>query len=272
MIDPELINIIPAIKSHASELLGLANEIASSRSGPYQDGDYLGAMADAFINKQIADLKSICILVDNDQNPSALIIARSIYENMALLQWSAFGPNTEERPRKWFANEYIARYREILAGYKIEPKIEKIIFRGVQEHGDIMLTPKAENDLLQFKSLSNDPFIRRWPDKGYREIIEELARNGYMGGNSYIIYKLLSQWLHGTPQGMGLIFQHNGNRFLQDVTICKYLGGIAIWIGTISLGNTAVLFNNHFGSNFKDRLAKSRDRFSELYPGMGSQG
>jgi hypothetical protein len=106
MIDPKKIKQIPMIRKHASQLINLANNIVSSRHEPCQSNDFLGAMADAFMHKQIEHLKSICILIDNGQNPDALIIARSAYENMALLLWAAHGPDTslrDTRPLKWFA-------------------------------------------------------------------------------------------------------------------------------------------------------------------------
>jgi hypothetical protein len=96
---------IPILQDHATQLLCLAKEIVSSRQGAYERDDFLGAMADIFMHMQMDHLKSICILVNADQNPDALIISRSSFENMALLLWSAHGPPRENRPRKWFLNE-----------------------------------------------------------------------------------------------------------------------------------------------------------------------
>jgi hypothetical protein len=186
MINSKLISQIPSIKKHASELLFLANDISSSRREPYQMDDYLGAMADAFIHMQIDNLKSICILVENDQNPNALTIARSAHEHMVLLLWAAHGPNIEERPRKWFANEYFERYREIVEGKyndtDIESKVKTDIYQGVQEHADIFLTNKAEDDLRQGKTLSNDPFIKGLPSNNWARV-NELTEKGYINDN-----------------------------------------------------------------------------------------
>jgi len=77
---------IPLMKDHASQLHRLAKEIATSRSGSYEANDFLGAMTDAFMHKQIAHLKSICILVEANQSPDALIIARSSYPHFALTE------------------------------------------------------------------------------------------------------------------------------------------------------------------------------------------
>ena len=253
-------------REHASRLICLANDIASSRHGPYQENNFLVAMADAFMHKQIDNLKSICILVDNGQNPDALIIARSAYENMALLLWAAHGPDTslrETRPLKWFAYEYIEGYRQMIQNKNrdrdIASKVKNAIYRGVQDYADIFLTKEAKEDLRQRKTLSIDPFIRGWPSENHRARVDELKKKGYIDQNAYQLYQLLSQWPHGTPQGMGMVFLHDGNCFLQDESTCKYLGGCAIVIGIQSLGNTAVLFNNHFRLNFNDRFTELKE-------------
>jgi len=271
MIDPKRIEQIPMIREHASRLICLANDIVSSRHGPYQGKDFLGAMADAFMHKQIDNLKSICILVDNGQNPDALIIARSAYENMALLLWAAHGPDTslrETRPLKWFAYEYIEGYRQIIQNKNRDADIasgaKTAIYRGVQEYADIFLTNKAEEDLRQGKTLSIDPFIKGWPSENLSDRVDELKKKGYIDQNAYQLYQILSQWLHGTPQGMGMVFRHDGNCFLQDEYTCKYLGGCAIHIGIQSLANTAVLFNNHLRLDFTDRLNELKNKYNEL--------
>jgi len=270
MIDPKKIEQIPMIRKHASQLINLANDIVSSRHEPCQSNDFLGAMADAFMHKQIEHLKSICILIDNGQNPDALIIARSAYENMALLLWAAHGPDTslrDTRPLKWFAYEYIERYREMIQHknrYRdVESNVKTAIYRGVQEYADIFLTKEAKEDLYQRKTLSSDPFIRGWPSENHRARVNELKEKGYLDQKAYQLYQILSQWPHGTPQGMGMVFLHDGNCFLQDEYTCKYLGGCAIRIGIISLGNTVVLFNDHLRLDFDDRLTELKKQFDE---------
>jgi hypothetical protein len=262
------------IQELASRLLSLSNDIVSFRQGPYQRNhsfDFMGAMTDAFMHKQIDHLKSICILVDNDQNPDALIIARSAYENMVLLLWAAHGPDTgprETRPIKWFAYEYIERYREIIKSNNrcidAESDAKTDIYHGVQEYADIFLTKEAEEDLRQSKTPSTDPFIRGWPSDNHRARVDELGKKGYIDEKAYQLYQLLSQWPHGTPRGMGIVFLHDGNCLQPDESTCKYLGGCSIVIGIQSLANTAVLFNNHFRLDFHNRLNELGDQYKKL--------
>jgi hypothetical protein len=261
---------IPTIRDYASQLLSLAKDIVSSRSGKYERNDFLGAMADAFMHKQIDHLKSICILVDADQNPDALIIARSSYENMALLLWSAHGPSRENRPRRWFLCEIKERYCEMIKGeYNdlegLDPKIRETIVQYVQEYADMLLTKNAKRTLFQGKALSidHDPFIiKKLPSFG--NIIKDKSLDGKINQKAAQLYKLLSKWPHGDPQGMGFVFSHEGNCLLHNEIICKYLGGCAIVIGIQSLLNTAILFNNHFELDFQGRLAELKKQYSKL--------
>lgn len=231
--------------------------------------DFLGAMADAFLHKQIDHLKSICVLVDADQNPDALIIARSSYENMALLLWSAYGPSRENRPRRWFLFEIKERYCKMIKGeyndLGLDPKIRETIVQYVQEHADMLLTKNAKRTLSQGKALSidHDPFIiEKLPSFG--NIIKDKSLEGKIDKKAAQLYKLLSQWPHGTAQGIGLVFSHDGDFFSRDVVTDKYLGGCAIMIGLQSLGDTAILFNDHFKLDFHDKLEELRKQYTEL--------
>ena len=101
---------IPILQDHASRLRSLANDMVSTRIEPDDTTDLLGVMIYMFTQKLIDHLKSICILIDAGQYQDATIIARSSYESMGLLLWSAHGPTgnlRESRPLQWFAYEYI---------------------------------------------------------------------------------------------------------------------------------------------------------------------
>jgi hypothetical protein len=91
-----------------------------------------------------------------------------------------------------------------------------------------------------------------------------LKKKGKIDQKAYQLYQILSKWPHGTSQGIGMVFGHDGNCFLHDEVNCKYFGGCAIVIGLQSLLNTAILFNDHFKLDFQDRLMEVKKRFSEL--------
>jgi hypothetical protein len=261
---------IPILREHATQLLSLAKVIVSSRNGAYESNDFLGAMADVFMHKQMDHLKSICILVDAEQNPDALIIARSSFENMALLLWSAHGPPRENRPRRWFLYEIKESYCKMMKGeyddLGLDPKkFETAIHQDIQKYADILLTKAAKKNLHQGKALSIDPdpfVIRRLPPM--KNIFDELKKEGKIDQKAYPLYQILSQWPHGTPQGMGMVFRHDGNFFSHDKATDKYLGGCAIMTGLQSLNITASLFDDHFKLDFQDRLEELRKQYLEL--------
>jgi len=258
---------IPFIRNHAFQLHRLAKEIATCRSGSYKENDFLGAMTDAFMHKQMAHLKSICILVEANQSPDALIIARSSYESMALLLWAAHSPPRINRPRQWFLYEIKERYCEWIKGkYKdldLSPEVKKSLTQNVQDYADILLTGKGRKKLLRDKPLEvNDFIIRKLPQ--FQQILEDESLDGKIDRNAYALYKLLSKWPHGAPQGIGMVFQHDGKCLSPDGITCKYLGGCALHLGVISLGTTAILFNDHFKLGFDDRLTELGKRYSDL--------
>jgi hypothetical protein len=231
--------------------------------------DFLGAMADSFMHKQIDHLKSICILVDANQNPDALIIARSSFENMALLLWATYGPSRENRPRQWFLNEIKESYCKMIKGEygytNLDPIVETAILQDIQDYSDVLLSKAARKKLNDGNAKSFEPnsfIIASIPP--IKSIFDELNKEGRIDQKAYPLYKVLSQWHHGTPQGMKMIFHHDGNSFLHDESTDKYLGGCAIMFGLQSLGNTAVVFNDHFKLDFHDQLEESRKRFAQL--------
>ena len=271
MIDPlnKYVEQLPIIRDLASELLSLTKDLASSRSGTYAINDFLGAMADAFLLKQIDHLKSICILVDANQDPDALIIARSSFENMALLLWAAHGPSRENRPRQWFLTEIKETYCRMdqseYGDISLDSKKESAILQYIQDYADVLLTKAARKKLHQGKTVSidrNSFAIKRIPS--VKNIFDELKKKGRLDQRSYLLYQILSQWPHGTPQGMGMVFRHDGNYLSHAENIDKYLGGSAIMFGLQSLGNTAILFNDHFKLDFHYRLEESRKLYSQL--------
>lgn len=222
---------LPIIRDLASQLLSLAKDIVSSRRGTYDRNDFLGAMA--------------------------------------LLLWSAHGPPRENRPRRWFLYEFKESYCKMMKGeysdVVLDPKTEAAIRQDIQEYADLLLTKAAKEKLHQGKALSinPDPFIiKHLPP--IKNIFDELKGKGEIDQKAYPLYQILSQWPHGTPQGMGMVFRHDGNFFSHDEATDKYLGGCAIMTGLQSLNITAILFNDHFKLNFQDRLEESRKRYFEL--------
>jgi hypothetical protein len=100
---------------------------------------------------------------------------------MCLLLWLTHIPNDnleENRPLKWFAYEYIDRYRQmskINFNEIIDPNTKKAILQGVQEYSHLFLTNEAIDLLRQGKDLPRDPFIKGWPSKNLPAIVEEFA-------------------------------------------------------------------------------------------------
>ena len=267
---------IPILRDHASRLLSLADNIVSAHIEPYNEKDFLGMMIDMFMHKIMDHLTSICILVDAGQYHDATIIARSSYESMGLLLWSANGLDSnlrDSRPFQWFAYEYIDRYYQMeqyhQLGIEPDPKTEKEIRQGVQEYADLFLTNKANEAIKQGKA----PKKRLFKDRiKFGNILNDLKENGLIDREAHQRYAMLSQWPHGTSQGMGIVFCIDGNRISRDKATCKSLGADAIIIGIRSLGDTAFLFNDHFSLNFHKKLEESHKSFSKYLQNINAEG
>ena len=222
---------------------------------------------DAFVHKQIEHIKSICILVDAGQNPDALIIARSAYESMVILLWAVHSPPRKNRASQWFLYEIKESYCEWVKGeYEdlgLAPDVEKSITENVRNRSNLLLTEKGMRKLNQGKTLSDMDFIiKKLPQ--FKHMLEDKLLDGKIEQKAYALYKLLSKWPHGDPQGMGMTFEHDGECFSLNDANCEYFGGCAIHLGVISLGRTAILFNDHFGLDFGERLAELGKQYSEL--------
>ncbi len=230
---------IPELHNYASQLLILANDIVSARSEPCDTTDLFGVMADVFMQKLIDHLKSILVLVDAGQYQDATIIARSSYESMGLVLWSAHGPRNnsrESRPLQWFAYEFIDRYYQMeryrQLGIEPDPETERAIRQGVQEYADLFLTKDASNAISKGETPKKRLFIDRIK---FGKIINELLEKGLIDREAHQRYTMLSQWPHGTSQGMGIVFRYDGQRVAIDKETCKSLGADAIIIGIRSL-------------------------------------
>lgn len=252
-------NEIPILQDYASQLINLANEIVSTRSGPFEKDDFIGPILDAFTSKQINHLRSICILIDSEQYQDAEIVGRSSFEGMCLLLWLVNGPKEENRALKWFAYEFIEGYRKISYFNEIiDIETKKVILRGVQEYAHLFLTKKANDLLEQGKVLPNsDPFVKGWPSKNIPQIVEELKQVDLIDPNIKYYEKLygcLSQWTHWTSQGIGGAFKYEENRLIHDLSKQRFKGAGSIIFGILSLAKSAYLFNNHFESGFQGKL------------------
>jgi hypothetical protein len=269
---------IPILQDYASKLLSLAEDVVSTRSGPYEadDGteDFLGAMADIFSHKQIDHLKSICILVDAGQYPDAEIISRSSVEGMYLLLWSVYGPKDNPgkiRPSIWWAYQCIEEYRRLAKCGVDEIDLEKetIIFQYAQKYGHLCLSEKAKGFLKEGKPLPDDPYIKRWPDKDYSQIVAELKELGqiepkllhYEG-----IYRGFSQWSHWTARGIGRVFSYETDHISHNVAFCEFIGAGAITVGLEALGRSISLLNDHFKLGFQDKITDWEISYFGPYP------
>ena len=139
------------------------------------------------------------------------------------------------------------------------PETEKTIRQGVQEFADLFLTNDASRAIRQGKGPK-----RLFKDRTkFGNVIDELKEKGLIDPEAHQRYAMLSQWPHGTSQGMGMVFCNDGKRVSMDTDTCKSLGADAIIIGIRSLGDTALLFNDHFRMDFRDKLMESHKSFSD---------
>jgi hypothetical protein len=278
MVDPKMKwgERIPALRDYASQLLSLANDVVSARTGPHKVYDFLGTMIDAFTRIQMDHLRSICILIDAGQSQDAEIIGRSSVESMYLLLWSAYGPKDnpgKTRPFYWCAYLYIEEYRQMIKTdvNGVDLETETLIFQRVKEFGHLFLTKDNQKNLRQFgaKELPDDPFITRWPSENRRMIVDELKDLGqiyptlphYEG-----IYRGLSQWSHSTQRSIGRVYCCDKDVLSHNTEYCNFMGARAIEVGFEALSRSLVLFNNHFKLSFGDKINDLETRYFELWP------
>jgi hypothetical protein len=139
----------------------------------------------------------------------------------------------------------------------------------VQEYAHLFLTEKAEKSINKGEPPNKSLFVGRTK---FGIIVHELRNEGLIDPQVHQRYTMLSQWLHGTSQGMGIVFNYDGKRLSKDKDTCRSLGADAIIIGIRSLYPSLDLFNNHFKLNFHDRIIDFHGNFSGLLMELRSKG
>jgi hypothetical protein len=83
--------------------------------------DHMGFMAFCIVNKQLEHLKSICVLIDDNQHRDTQLITRTMIEGLAILYWASQEPG---RPLHWRVCPWVEEFRR-LYGKTIDPSYKK---------------------------------------------------------------------------------------------------------------------------------------------------
>jgi hypothetical protein len=149
-----LIELAEALNALACDVIGERQEIGYD--------DHFGFMLLTFLLKQLEHMKSIIGLSKSGNFKDTAIIARTMLEGFAYLQWASHRP--EVRAYRWRAFGWLVDFRNIQEqeklGEKVNPEYKRRVENEIKRHCEILLKPRYLQTEKQ--NLPADPYIQEW--------------------------------------------------------------------------------------------------------------
>lgn len=230
---------VERLQSIIAPLLGVVRHDANNET--------MGLMSFCFVNKQMEHIKSVCILVDNQQYRDAWLISRTMFEGEAFLHWAKEDPSraynwrsyiwVEEFKRLYDRPDFSASKAEIES--RLETYCRQFLKKGRKDKPQSQITPPdylsswhidEENKLVSISEIIKNAEI------GFGVKLEPLF---------LVNYSLPSGWIHWSPQFIGdaLEFEDDCLSYCND---SMYLGILAYMNGFNSLLISAMVFDELF--------------------------
>jgi hypothetical protein len=248
-------NDIPKLISWANKLISFSTIILQKQI-IIRDNDHFGFMTILFIKKQIEHLKSILILIDNNQELDSVLIARSMIEGYSQLEYAS--KDKQQRAYRWRAFSWITDWRlarsEILSGHNVDEKQLNLINKSAKHISELFLRKNRSFIELQKNDKDiKDPFKNKWINENYSEIIQKLNRNIF-----YELYVPFSAWHHWCPSGIGKIIKLFSNKIIYNKAAPDQAAS-SIAIGMHCLLQTLEIFDFHFKLKIDQEITKFRN-------------
>jgi hypothetical protein len=221
--------------------------------------DHMGFMAFCILNKQLEHLKSICILVDNNQYRDTQLITRTMIEGLALLYWAS---QDSARPLRWRAYPWVEEFRR-LYGKAIDPSYKEEMENMLRTVCAHFLKPKAKGKPQT--EITPGDYVKgcRWEmaDGKIQPVkIRRVFEDANIGSLYNDFYSDTSNWVHWNAIAIGEALQRTGETVAYSKKT-KYLGAIAYVSGFMVLFQSAMFLNDYFNIGSTKDLSDLYDEF-----------
>lgn len=214
-----------------------------------QDANHedMGLMSFCFVNKQMEHIKSVCILVDNQQYRDAWLISRTMFEGAALLYWAKADL---KRAYNWKAYILVEEFKRLFNQPAYWSNKTEIEYK-LQTYCRQFLRGKSK-DKPQNQIIPSDYHDSWHLDKENTPIsVSKIIKNAEIGPGVrleplfLVNYSLPSGWVHWSPQFINdaLILEDG---YLDYCNESIYLGILAYEQGYNSLILSAIVFDELF--------------------------
>lgn len=223
----------------------------------HKEDDYFAFMAAAFCWRQIKHLESLKALYTNGCFQDMLIIARSMLEGFAYLQW---GDSEKQKvPLKWLSFCWVTDYRLALKQIKngiLEDATINQIRSGIDKYCNQFY--KSNKIMVDF---INDPFHKFWhiDDKGQKVSPSNLFES-FKAPELYEVYKDMSDWIHWNIRGIGIITKRD------DAVVSFHYeneqnAAYSFASGLLAFVHCFILLDNYYNLGTKDELNAIKEEY-----------
>lgn len=252
---------LPELAAIADDVLLLSSRVGSLglRTGDvkHDAGERAKYMAISFASKQEEHLRSLRRLVSAGQHRDAFLIARTMIEGIVQLRWAL--DNQPDGPDLWFWYCAIEDWRQLNRnrddGVDIDPGVETISRKLLDEHGEKYYTDKATKKSESGKPLTADPYRRKWNDLDAASMFNAVEWRALYE----TVYRSASNWMHWNPRSMMLAAGSDGNLQTQS-SEDPSRAAQALAAGVFSHMQLLALIDSLFFIGWKDDLDTLHER------------
>ena len=262
------------------DVIELANElqnIASTVIGEKQslkDDNHFGLMALAFSIRQFQHLESILSLIETKNYRDTALIARTMIEGFAYLNWAAELPTV--RAYRWRAFAWLIDARLLdeqqSAGDDIDVAYKGKVEKEIREHEQILLKPKyLRTRKSDIPSEPDKRFIKDFfiDEQGSKMDFKRIIRSAPVGSELWSAYEMFSNRNHWQLEDLQMERRNDNSTFVGQKKFESwrpYLVGILTLCYSLGLLNEILKldcervleeFDTKFGV-FLDRISRER--------------
>jgi len=206
----------------------------------------MGLMAFSFVHKQMEHIKSVCILIDNQQYRDAWGISRIMFEGLVLLLWSS---RDYTRAYNWRSYMWVGEFKQWYGKPEYLLK-QKEIELNLKTHCTQFLRKKSKNKPQD--QIIPDDYFKQWyigiRDEGKSPVplnTEEMIDEIKLKLLYHPAYNLVSGWFHWDSYIFDQILKSEVD--CANYAETKWLGLIAYESGYRSLLACAAIFDDLLG-------------------------
>lgn len=234
----------------------------------HDPSDGASVMALSFVTKQREHLRSVRLLIDEQQHRDALLIARTMVEGLGRLLW-AF----HLQPQKtdlWFWFGAILDWRQIkkneASGIPVDSDEKAELRAYIDKYGPNYYQPHvrksveaAQRDGTEYE-IPEDPWRTNWTDTSVQTMFDEV-------GGKFLydrVYRESSEWIHWGPRAMLRAMQFTDWGVEGFAEVDWLAASRALQLGCQSLLQSLEVLDAHFSLGITERLAELNQEMTTI--------